>query len=949
MSKLLPLRIRLPYSTEEEFVDKYGSNVARGGVFVATRALKPEGTGLAFEFVLADGTRLLRGEGVVVKSQVDAGGGRAGMTVRFVKLDAASKALVDRVVARRAAPEPQQTVPGLVRKTQAPKPVPVRPPEPPAQVAASQDERGEAESPPAAPETGPRGLFATEAAQGSSFATESDHTPETPQGGHFAPATDEAGTPSEALSPHTGDTARHVEDTAPRLSPEAEPPVQHHGQGEPSDAASFNASAADTSPGLENTTEQASSSWTESAAATASASSEATSLAADEDRALDFDITASLFDPDEDEPSTGSEQGTGHGSTEQPSQAPATDERILDAGTAQAPRDLFSSSEAATSAVSAPKLGAAHASDAFDQEHDPGARNAASGAGAEEQPSNFASSSIDAMEAGSSFESGTSASVAPEVSLNRSGAGTSGTTEDTSSEVPWFGTPEVPAWEASPSEVTAPPPLDAATGMSRGTEEQASPSSRQGADDKRFEPTNTSGAPSHAVAASSRAESTPTSPIEPTSDIDPWGITASSSGTESAITEEPSTQSLASHEEAMVATEAAVSMDLRARTESPNNTTVPIFTAHTQTNVGTDIESTAAALSRIENAASEAAQDTSARAESFATSAARSSTNFPGRTEPAVTPSAADTKPPATTNDRSATEPPTPTAPSVTPPAADTEPPATRDDRSSTEPSARTRPAVTPSAAGTKPHESSDDRFSTEPPARTEPAGILAARSSTEPAVHGASEALTDTKTTAVIPKPTTAEGSTDPAARSADKAYADTGTPAAQASSAPVAHGATDASESTSAAETGAPTPRSEHAAQVTTESTALGADEARANASDSTSEPSPAPRSEHAAQVATETTAPRATEARATTSDSTSAPSPTPRSEHAAEGPTEPTPLSSTETRTSDSASSTEATASATQPATTAEQAPTTPAFQAGNTASTDQAPGATTPAPA
>ncbi|MFP2926777.1 hypothetical protein ACLESO_16570, partial [Pyxidicoccus sp. 3LG] len=60
-SKLLPLRIRLPYTTEDEFIDKYGSNVARGGVFVATRALKPEGTGLAFEFVLADGTRLLRG------------------------------------------------------------------------------------------------------------------------------------------------------------------------------------------------------------------------------------------------------------------------------------------------------------------------------------------------------------------------------------------------------------------------------------------------------------------------------------------------------------------------------------------------------------------------------------------------------------------------------------------------------------------------------------------------------------------------------------------------------------------------------------------------------------------------------------------------------------------------------------------------------------------------
>ncbi|NOJ90795.1 TIGR02266 family protein, partial [Myxococcus xanthus] len=107
-SKPLPLRIRLPYTTEEEFIDKYGSNVARGGVFVATRAMKPEGTGLAFEFVLADGTRLLRGEGVVVKTQVDAVSGRTGMTVRFVKLDAASKALIDRVVSKRTGSvEPQ--------------------------------------------------------------------------------------------------------------------------------------------------------------------------------------------------------------------------------------------------------------------------------------------------------------------------------------------------------------------------------------------------------------------------------------------------------------------------------------------------------------------------------------------------------------------------------------------------------------------------------------------------------------------------------------------------------------------------------------------------------------------------------------------------------------------------------------------------------------------------
>lgn len=99
--RLIPLRIRLPYGSAEEFIEKYGSNIARGGVFIATRALKPEGSLLAFELVLSTGTRVLRGEGSVVRAQVDQGGTRAGMTIRFSKLDSPSKALVDRVVAHR--------------------------------------------------------------------------------------------------------------------------------------------------------------------------------------------------------------------------------------------------------------------------------------------------------------------------------------------------------------------------------------------------------------------------------------------------------------------------------------------------------------------------------------------------------------------------------------------------------------------------------------------------------------------------------------------------------------------------------------------------------------------------------------------------------------------------------------------------------------------------------
>ena len=127
--KLLPLRIRLPYATEEEFVEKYGAHVARGGLFIATRAPKPEGQGLAFELVLADGGRLLRGEGVVVKAQTE--GARAGMTVRFVRLDAHSKALIDRIVSRRnqskeSTAEPVPEPPS----SPTPEPLPASAPEP---------------------------------------------------------------------------------------------------------------------------------------------------------------------------------------------------------------------------------------------------------------------------------------------------------------------------------------------------------------------------------------------------------------------------------------------------------------------------------------------------------------------------------------------------------------------------------------------------------------------------------------------------------------------------------------------------------------------------------------------------------------------------------------------------------------------------------------------------
>ena len=99
--KKVPLRVRLPFTTQQEFVERYGANVTRGGIFIATRSGKPEGTPLTFELVLQDGARLMRGEGVVHKLVVDEQPGKAGMLVRFTRIDAATRALIDQIVERQ--------------------------------------------------------------------------------------------------------------------------------------------------------------------------------------------------------------------------------------------------------------------------------------------------------------------------------------------------------------------------------------------------------------------------------------------------------------------------------------------------------------------------------------------------------------------------------------------------------------------------------------------------------------------------------------------------------------------------------------------------------------------------------------------------------------------------------------------------------------------------------
>ncbi len=119
-TKPISLRIKLPFESEAEFVERYGPHVAKGGIFIATRSVRPVGTPINFELVLADGSRLMRGEGVVhdVLEEQE----RAGMRVRFTRLDARSKLLVDRIVSFREGVTPEPPVAEASAPTPAPAP-----------------------------------------------------------------------------------------------------------------------------------------------------------------------------------------------------------------------------------------------------------------------------------------------------------------------------------------------------------------------------------------------------------------------------------------------------------------------------------------------------------------------------------------------------------------------------------------------------------------------------------------------------------------------------------------------------------------------------------------------------------------------------------------------------------------------------------------------------------
>jgi uncharacterized protein (TIGR02266 family) len=100
----LSLKVRFKSATLDEFVEQYSQDLSRGGIFIKSKKPMKIGTLLKFEFQLKDESSLIHGVGRVVwvrapEEATDAS--PAGMGIKFIKMDADSRALVQDIVDRR--------------------------------------------------------------------------------------------------------------------------------------------------------------------------------------------------------------------------------------------------------------------------------------------------------------------------------------------------------------------------------------------------------------------------------------------------------------------------------------------------------------------------------------------------------------------------------------------------------------------------------------------------------------------------------------------------------------------------------------------------------------------------------------------------------------------------------------------------------------------------------
>ena len=104
---LLSLKIRYKSATLEDFIERYSSDISRGGVFIKAKKPLAVGTLLKFEFILQDQSTLIHGVGRVVWRRDEAEAdpeNPSGMGIKFIKMDPESRSVVQRIAEDRGHP-----------------------------------------------------------------------------------------------------------------------------------------------------------------------------------------------------------------------------------------------------------------------------------------------------------------------------------------------------------------------------------------------------------------------------------------------------------------------------------------------------------------------------------------------------------------------------------------------------------------------------------------------------------------------------------------------------------------------------------------------------------------------------------------------------------------------------------------------------------------------------
>jgi hypothetical protein len=117
------VRIARPYGSDNEFVEGDFAWLGRTTIILPNGPARTVGELVRFEIVLTNGAPVLRGEGHVVAHHIPGGPRPAGLEVRYTRVDAKSKLILDRVRERRT----QNGETGKIRVSQVPSVGEVRP------------------------------------------------------------------------------------------------------------------------------------------------------------------------------------------------------------------------------------------------------------------------------------------------------------------------------------------------------------------------------------------------------------------------------------------------------------------------------------------------------------------------------------------------------------------------------------------------------------------------------------------------------------------------------------------------------------------------------------------------------------------------------------------------------------------------------------------------------